>query len=520
MVRPLLCLRATVNWKGCIRNIMATVKHISSRNKNYGDALDYLLYDHDEKTGKVLQGPGGEKRMREDFRIGSILCDPSTFALECMELNRKYGKNLGKNEVRSHHYIISFDPKDVTECGLSMDQAQRIGMKIAEKFFSGHQSLVCTHADGHNHSRNMHVYIVINSLRKEIADPQEWMERDSDRLFGNKHRATDRFMKCLKKGVMEICEREGLHQVDLIRPAKEKITDAEYRASQRGQQKLNNVQGSELERKEFQTDLSKIRRGIRFAAETAHSEFEFRYLLKNRYGISMTEDEKKGWRYQLKGSERIVTGRRLGSDFTREYLSIRLQGAGRLVSIENNKKAASSHAYRSAMNYANAKTIANTMLLLDQRGIRSPKELEEKAVESKKALEKARNDLRETERELKRTSDTIHFLGQLCQYRDTYRTYQKAENPEAFREEHYQAIALYETAQKALKEEKERTKTKIPPIAELKKRRIVLEEMKKNQYKIYCVAKAEYDNLADAEYNLKRILETDRRKELRSDKQR
>ena len=31
---------------------MAILKHIKSRNANYSDAIDYLLFQHDESTGK------------------------------------------------------------------------------------------------------------------------------------------------------------------------------------------------------------------------------------------------------------------------------------------------------------------------------------------------------------------------------------------------------------------------------------------------------------------------------------
>mgnify|MGYP000261399878 CR=1 FL=1 len=33
---------------------MAIVKHIKSRNANYSAAINYLLFEHDEKPGKRL----------------------------------------------------------------------------------------------------------------------------------------------------------------------------------------------------------------------------------------------------------------------------------------------------------------------------------------------------------------------------------------------------------------------------------------------------------------------------------
>ncbi len=76
-------------------------------------------------------------------------------------------KNQKREDVKSHHYIISFDPRDGPDNGLTVDRAQELGEQFCEEHFPGHQALVCTHPDGHNHSGNIHVHIVINSLRIE-----------------------------------------------------------------------------------------------------------------------------------------------------------------------------------------------------------------------------------------------------------------------------------------------------------------------------------------------------------------
>ena len=71
-----------------------------------------------------------------------------------------------------NHYIISFDPQDQIDRGLTPERAQAIGIEYAKKNFPGHQTLVCTHADGSHGSGNIHVHIVINSLRKLDVEPQ------------------------------------------------------------------------------------------------------------------------------------------------------------------------------------------------------------------------------------------------------------------------------------------------------------------------------------------------------------
>ena len=48
---------------------MAILKHIKSRNANYPDALDYLLYQHDEENGKPILDEYGNRLLREEFYI-------------------------------------------------------------------------------------------------------------------------------------------------------------------------------------------------------------------------------------------------------------------------------------------------------------------------------------------------------------------------------------------------------------------------------------------------------------------
>ena len=144
---------------------MATFKHISSKNADYGAAEQYLTFEHDEFTMKPTLDKNGRLLPRDDYRIASLNCGGEDFAIACMRSNLRYGKNQKREDVKSHHYIISFDPRDAQDNGLTVDRAQQLGEQFCKEHFPGHQALVCTHPDGHNHSGNIHVHIVINSLR-------------------------------------------------------------------------------------------------------------------------------------------------------------------------------------------------------------------------------------------------------------------------------------------------------------------------------------------------------------------
>ena len=129
--------------------------------------------------------------------LDGLNCDPFSFASECQELNSYYHKNKNFNEIKSHHYIISFDPKDRDECGLTGERAQQLGLTFAKKNFPGHQALVCTHTDGHNKSGNIHVHIVINSLRKYDIPQEPYMEFDCEAKAGYKHHLSAAYLLSL-----------------------------------------------------------------------------------------------------------------------------------------------------------------------------------------------------------------------------------------------------------------------------------------------------------------------------------
>ena len=226
---------------------MAILKHIASKSSSYGAALEYLIFKHDELRKTPILDQNGNRIMRDEFYLDGLNCEPYSFDAACQQLNREYQKNKNKNEIKSHHYIISFDPRDSTENCLTGKRAQELGLEYAKANFPGHQALVCTHTDGNNGTGNIHTHIIINSLRKSDIEPQTYTERPIDCKAGYKHHLTKDYLKHLQKSLMDICQREGLHQVDLLSPAADKITQQEYHAQRRGQLNLDIANGiSEL----------------------------------------------------------------------------------------------------------------------------------------------------------------------------------------------------------------------------------------------------------------------------------
>lgn len=182
---------------------MAILKHIASKNADFREAQWYLIFQHNEYTGKPFLDENVKMQLREEFYLDGIECAPFRFDMECKELNADFHKKRIYDEIKSHHYIISFDPKDNKKRGLTGEMAKRLGLESCIKNFLGHQALVCTHTDGHNGSGNIHL--------------------------------TNDYLSYLKQSLMDLCQRENLPQVDLFAKAELKVTEKEYHAKRSGQ---------------------------------------------------------------------------------------------------------------------------------------------------------------------------------------------------------------------------------------------------------------------------------------------
>ena len=293
---------------------------------------------------KPVLDENGRLIPREDYRLSTLNCGGEDFAVACMRSNLRYEKNQRREDVKSHHYIISFDPRDGPDNGLTVDRAQALGEQFCKEHFPGHQALVCTHPDGHNHSGNIHVHIVINSLRIEEVPFLPYMDRPADTKAGCKHRCTDAALRYFKSEVMEMCHREGLYQIDLLNGSKNRVTDREYWAQKKGQAALDKqnapmIAGGITPRQtKFETNKEKLRQTLRKALATAASFDEFSSLLL-REGVTVKESRGGRLSYLTPDRTKPITARKLGGDFDRTavHLLENREYTGCLVNFKTEK---------------------------------------------------------------------------------------------------------------------------------------------------------------------------------------
>lgn len=58
---------------------MAILKHIASKSSNYGAALEYLIFKHDELRKTPILDQNGNRIMRDEFYLDGLNCEPYSF---------------------------------------------------------------------------------------------------------------------------------------------------------------------------------------------------------------------------------------------------------------------------------------------------------------------------------------------------------------------------------------------------------------------------------------------------------
>ena len=306
---------------------MATIKHTSSKNSDLSAAERYLTFQHNEYTGLPVLDEHGRPKLREAYLLGTLECGENTFAMACLLANRKYAKNGNPSDVKTHHYIISFDPRDATDNGLTLEKAQALGLQFCKENFPGHPAIVCAHPDGHNGAGNIHVHIVIGSLRIREVERRPHMEKPCDWQEGCKHRCTAAMLRHLRAGVMELCQSAGLYQIDLLKGSGDRITEREYWAQRRGQRRLDYANakdaasGLPIRQTKYETEKAVLRKNIRSVLRKATSLEDFSAQLLQEYGIALTESRGR-FSYRTPGRTKPITSRKLGDDFSKENVLV------------------------------------------------------------------------------------------------------------------------------------------------------------------------------------------------------
>ena len=497
---------------------MATIKHLTSKNSNYAAAESYLTFQHNEYTGLPILDEKGRPKLRDSYLLDTLECGESSFAMACLIANRKYGKNGGREDVKTHHYIISFDPKDAVENGLTMERAQALGLQFCKDNFPGHPAIVCTHPDGHNHSGNIHVHIVIGSIRTREVERKPYMQKPRDWLEGMKHSSTAQTMRHLRVEVMELCEGAGLYQIDLLNGSKERVSEAEYWARRRGQQKLDlanaalTAAGQPPKQKKFETVKDTLRKQISSVLYRTTSFEEFSDRLIQQYSITVKESRGQ-LSYLPAGRTKFIRAKHLGDKFDKaEVLATLTANAARkpkvqskttnlakLIDIQAKLTEGKGIGYECWAKKFNLKAMSQTLILLQEKDLLNEDDLNQRITELETKYHDALAVVKDIEGRMKFNKELRYHVAAYASTKNIAQQLKTAKCPAAFEEQHRAELTAYRAAAAYFKAN---NTTKLPSPKKLEAEYAQLASEKAKFYEQYKEAKEELLKLKTAKQNV------------------
>ena len=496
---------------------MATLKHIASKNSDYTAIEAYLVYQHDAFTGKQLLDEHGKPKLRDSYLLDTLECGDFSFATACLLANRKYGKNTQRDDIKSHQYIISFDPRDAADNGLTMEKAQALGLKFCEENFSGHPAIVCTHPDGHNHSGNIHVHIVIGSIRTREVERKPYMQKPRDWREGMKHSSTAQTMRHLRVAVMEMCQDAKLYQIDLL-SSKKRVSEREYWMKRRSQMKLDRenaallAAGQQPTQTEFETAKETLRKQISDVLDNAASFEDFSDRLLQQYGITVKKSRGR-LSYLPAGRTKFIRAHSIGDKFDKAAVLATLQAnaerepkaqfkqdtIGKLIDIQSKMTEGKGIGYKRWLTKHNLKVMAQTVKLLQEKNLTDEDALNQRIAELETKYHGALAVVKDLEGRIKANKELRYHVAAYTSTKTIAQQLKTAKRPAAFEEQHRAELTAYRAAAAYFKAN---DITKLPSPKKLEAEYAQLASEKAKFYEQYKEAKDELLKLKTAKQNV------------------
>ena len=514
---------------------MATIKHTSSKNSDLSAAERYLTFQHNEYTGLPVLDEHGRPKLREAYLLGTLECGENTFAMACLLANRKYAKNGNPSDVKTHHYIISFDPRDATDNGLTLEKAQALGLQFCKENFPGHPAIVCAHPDGHNGAGNIHVHIVIGSLRIRTIERQPHMEKPCDWQEGCKHRCTAAMLRHLRAEVMELCQSADLYQIDLLKGSGDRITEREYWAQRRGQRRLDYANakdvasGLPIRQTKYETEKAVLRKNIRSVLRNAASLEDFSAQLLQEHGIALTESRGR-FSYRTANRTKPITSRKLGDDFSKEQVLIVLaenaerrktaalhradpnpDKVSRLIDIQAKLASGKRAGYERWAKVFNLKQLSKSAALLSEHGVHTKAELANQISQFIAESSEALKVVKDLEARIDENRERNRHVSAYIQNRKIAQQSKHARNLAEYQETHRAELTAYQAAAAYFKAHNIQ---KLPSLKQLKTEREELISEKAQFYQKYREAHKAWLDLSTAQQNLEALHRAEGRREM------
>lgn len=404
-------------------------------------------------------------------------CFPKTASVEFSFLLRQAragGNTLGR------HLIQSFSPDETTP-----EQAHEIGKQLAEKHLKGEYAYVMTTHVDRNHIHNHFVWCAVN-LKTH-----------------NRYHSNKRSYHEIQDLSDSLCREHGLSVIE-VKSGRRGKSRFEYDVAKQG--------GSYKE---------KLRIAIDNAALKANSFEEFLQLLAAQ-GYEIKQGKYLSFKH--KDGERFTRTKTIGEDYTEERIMERIKTKEVIQTPKSTIRqlhdlTADKFQQSTGLTHwgkiQNLKIMADTMNLLNEKGLTDLSEFDRKFEAANTALDKVSSALKSTENRLKDLTELQKQLRIYGRTKELYGKFQQSRNKDKFIRETLSAesdVMLHETAKRYLSAY-QKEHGKVPKSAELKPLLAALPKEKSALYEQYKKAKSEQSVLMKLHINLQKILGKERKEQ-------
>ena len=344
------------------------------------------------------------------------------------------------------------------------------------------------------------------------------MQKPRDWLEGMKHSSTAQTMRHLRVEVMELCEGAGLYQVDLLSGSKERVSEAEYWARRRGQQKLDlanaalTAAGQPSQQKKFETVKDTLRKQISSVLYRTTSFEEFSDRLMQQYGIAVKES-RGCLSYLPAGRTKFIRAKHLGDKFDKAAVLDTLQAnaerkpkaqfkqdtIGKLIDIQSRMTEGKGTGYKRWLTKHNLKVMAQTLILLQEKDLLNEGDLNQRIAELETKYHDALAVVKDLEGRMKFNKELRYHVAAYASAKSVAQQLKTAKRPVAFEKQHHAELTAHRAAVAYLKAN---NVTKLPSPNKLEAEYAQLASEKAKFYEQYKEAKSELLKLKTAKQNV------------------
>lgn len=449
---------------------------------NKGKSIQQCLKDRTDYAQNPEKTDGG-------ILVSSYECDPKLVEEQFALAKREYQHNTGRentSDVIAYQIRQAFKPGEITP-----EEANRIGYETAMRWTKGrHAFIVATHVD----KAHIHNHIIYNSTNLDCTRKFRDFHLSGVAL----HKVSD--MVCLENGLSVITPRKPSERSKRTVYPQRKSYREEIRES------------IDICMEQKPKDMDEL---IKLLRKMGYEMKRGKYIsLKGRDQKKFLRMRSLGAGYREQDLEKVFAGE---SAFTpdpelqrKENLTVKPEPkVDMLLDIQAIIAKGKGAGYERWAKVHNIKQIAQTLLFLEEHGLRDYDELALKAQSASNRFGEISEKQKALEGRLVEIAALKKHIINYSKTRDTYAEYRKSGYSKKFFEEHREAITLCKAAKEAFSQ----IEGKLPTIRELNGEYNQILQEKKKTYAEYRQAKQDMKDLQTAKYNVDRLLKPEQSKE-------